>query len=135
MREFLTLPTVLAICEEVGFVIRDIGLLESALARPQTTVFGTDAYPDLDAQAAALCESINRSHPLVDGNKRLAWLLTVIYYDLNGYDLTADVDDAERMILRVAARDSDLTELSEWLRVHRVDSSPAPPTTTGAGRE
>lgn len=53
-------------------VVRDAGLLEAALARPQTTVFGVDTYPSLVERAAALTHSIARNHALVDGNKRLA---------------------------------------------------------------
>jgi death on curing protein len=117
--EYLTLPTVLAICEEAGFVVRDVGLLDAALARPQATVFGEDAYLDIESKAAALGESINRSHPLIDDNERLSWLLMVIFYDLNGFDLAADVDDAERIILRVAAGAGDFTELAGWFREHR----------------
>ncbi len=119
MIEYLTLHTVLAICDEAGFVVRDVGLLDASLARPQVTVFGEDAYPDIDTKAAALCESINRSHPLLDGNKRLSWLLTKMFYDLNGFDVAADVGDAERMILRVAAGDAEFTELAAWLLEHR----------------
>lgn len=118
--EYLRLSTAVAVVEAAGFVIRDIGLLQGALGRPQVTVFGADAYPDLDTKAAALCESINRSHPLLDGNKRLSWLLTVIFYDLNGFDLVAkDVDDAERMILATAAGEVGLDELALWFAGQR----------------
>ena len=64
--------------------IRDMGLLGSAAARPQTTVFGEDAYPDLVGKAAALLQSIVNNHPLVDGNKRLGWLATAVFLELNG---------------------------------------------------
>ena len=118
--EYLRLSTAVAVVEAAGFVIRDIGLLQGALGRPQATVFGADAYPDLDTKAAALCESLNRSHPLLDGNKRLSWLLTVIFYDLNGFDLVAkDVDDAERMILATAAGEVALDELARWFAGQR----------------
>ena len=59
--------------------IRDIGLLGSAAARPQTTAFGEDAYPDLVSKAAALLQSIVNNHALVDGNKRLGWLATAVF--------------------------------------------------------
>ena len=64
--------------------IRDVGLLGSAAARPQTTVFGQDAYPELIGKAAALLQSIVNNPPLVDGNKRLGWLATAVFLELNG---------------------------------------------------
>ena len=85
--EYLDLDDLLLIGRDaVGgeVVVRDYGLLESALARPQTTVFGADAYPDLPTKAAALLHSLARNHALVDGNKRLAWLATYVFLDING---------------------------------------------------
>lgn len=64
--------------------IRDLGLLGSAAARPQTTAFGEDAYPDLWTKAAALLQSILKNHALIDGNKRLGWLATAVFLELNG---------------------------------------------------
>ncbi|MBV9119453.1 MAG: Fic family protein, partial [Chloroflexi bacterium] len=63
--------------------VRDLGLLDSAAARPRSSVFGQDAYADLTLKAAALLQSLCRNHALVDGNKRLAWLATVVFLDLN----------------------------------------------------
>ena len=73
--------------------IRDVGLLGSAAARPQTTVFGQDAYPELIGKAAALLQSIVNNHPLVDGNKRLGWIALVTTLAIN--DIVLDVDDDE----------------------------------------
>ena len=64
--------------------IRDVGLLGSATARPQTTAFGEDAYPDLWTKSAALLQSILKNHALIDGNKRLGWLATAVFLELNG---------------------------------------------------
>jgi len=64
--------------------IRDVGLLGSAISRPSTTVFGIDAYPDIVTKAAALLQSIVNNHALVDGNKRLGWLATSVFLELNG---------------------------------------------------
>ncbi len=98
-------------------MVRDLGLLESAAARPQTTVFGDDAYPAFAEQAAALMHSLARNHPLIDGNKRLAWSATRIFCLLNGRDLSLDVDSAERMVLAVAQGDLDVPALAAELRV------------------
>ncbi|WP_062386024.1 type II toxin-antitoxin system death-on-curing family toxin [Demequina iriomotensis] len=64
--------------------VRDAGLLESALARPATTLMGVDAYPSLELKAAALLHSIVKNHALADGNKRLGWLATVVFIGFNG---------------------------------------------------
>ena len=88
---YLTLPELIYIAERATggkIAIRDIGLLESAAARPQATAFGSDAYPDLDSKAAALLHSLARNHALVDGNKRLALGALIAFYGINGRQLT-----------------------------------------------
>ena len=77
--------------------------LESALARPQATAFGSDAYPGQDAKAAALLHSLARNHALIDGNKRLALAATIAFYGVNGRRLTVTNDEAYELIMDVAA--------------------------------
>jgi death-on-curing protein len=102
-------------------VVRDYGLLESALARPQTTVFGADAYPDLLTKAAALLHSLARNHALVDGNKRLAWLATYVFLDINGRRVTVTDDEVVELVLAVAASElDDVAAIAE-----RLDTPPA----------
>ena len=97
--------------------IRDTGLLGSAAARPQTTVFGADAYPDLFEKAAALLQSVVNNHALVDGNKRLGWLATAVFLDINGTDIAqASNDDVYDLVLEVAATDIDVQLIAERLR-------------------
>jgi len=91
--------------------VRDTGLLASAAARPATAVFGTEAYPTLGAKAAALMHSLARNHPLIDGNKRLAWSATRIFLLLNGHDLQMDVDAAEALVVGVAEGTLDVEEI------------------------
>jgi death-on-curing protein len=79
-----------------------MGLLEAALARPQATAFGSDAYPDLDAKAAALLHSVARNHALVDGNKRLALASVIAFYGVNGRRLTLTNDEAYELVMAVA---------------------------------
>ena len=88
-------------------LVRDIGLLDSAVARPRATAFGADAYPDLDTKAAALLHSIARNHALVDGNKRLALAATIAFYGVNGRRLTLTNDEAYDLIVSVAAGELD----------------------------
>lgn len=101
--------------------MRDLGLLASAAGRPRTTVFGRDAYPTFAEKAAALMHSLARNHPLVDGNKRLAWAATRVFCLLHGRDLTFTVDEAESVVLAVATGDLDVPELAESLGAHLVD--------------
>jgi len=103
---YLTLPELLRVAERtLGCepAVRDYGLLESALARPQATAFGADAYPGLDAKAAALLHSLARNHALIDGNKRLALAATIAFYGMNGRRLTLTNDEAYELIVDVAA--------------------------------
>lgn len=102
---FLTLPELLYVAiRTLGSepAVRDYGLLEAALARPQATAFGQDAYPGLDAKAAALLHSLAKNHALLDGNKRLALAATIAFYGLNGRRLTLSNDEAYDLIMDVA---------------------------------
>ena len=83
--------------------VRDHGLLQSALARPQATVFGSDAYAQLEEKAAALLHSLVRNHALVDGNKRLALTATIAFLRVNGRRLTLTNDDAYDLVVSIAA--------------------------------
>ena len=87
--------------------VRDIGLLQAAVHRPAATVFGQDAYPDLFTKAAALLHSLARNHPLVDGNKRLAWLATYVFLAKNGVDLDPPDQPAYDFVVAVAAGELD----------------------------
>lgn len=87
--------------------VRDSGLLESALARPQASAFGEDAYPTIHQKAAALLHSIARNHALLDGNKRLALAATIAFYGMNGTRLTFTNDRAYELVIHVAAGDLD----------------------------
>ena len=90
--------------------VRDVGLLESASARPRSTAFGEDAYPSIHGKAAALLHSIARNHPLVDGNKRLALASSIAFYGLNGFRLTLSNDEAYELVIAVAAGELDDVE-------------------------
>ena len=105
MTEYLDLEDLLAAAETaIGGPpeIRDIGLLQSAADRPRSTAFGEEAYPDLDAKAAALLHSIVAGHPLVDGNKRLGWIAVRLFYRLNDADIHPEPDAAYDLIVEVA---------------------------------
>ena len=120
MTRFLELDDALQAVARLGFHLRDAGLLASALARPATTLFGSDAYATLELKAAALLESVARNHPLVDGNKRLAWTLTVLFLWINGYRHDMPTDTAFDLVLGVARGELELPEAAEIVRVHLV---------------
>ncbi|MGI8678512.1 MAG: type II toxin-antitoxin system death-on-curing family toxin [Jatrophihabitans sp.] len=98
-------------------VVRDAGLLESAAARPQTSVFGDDAYPTLAEKAAALSHSIARNHALVDGNKRLALAGLIAFLGVNGQRLTLTNDEAYALIIAIATGDlNEVPDIAERIR-------------------
>jgi death-on-curing protein len=95
--------------------VRDVGLLESALARPQATAFGADAYPTIHVKAAALLHSLARNRALVDGNKRLALAGLIAFYGMNGLRLTLTNDEAYRLVMSVATGELDDVAAIAWL--------------------
>jgi death-on-curing protein len=98
-------------------LLRDAGLLESAVARPHTTVFGEDAYPDLHSKCASLLLSICKNHALVDGNKRLALAATIVMLGVNGWTLTMSNDEAYDFVIAVASGVlSEVTHVADRLR-------------------
>ena len=98
--------------------IRDIGLLGSAVARPRTSAFGQDAYPDILTKAAALLQSIVNNHALIDGNKRLGWLSTAVFLEVNGVKaLRISNDDVYDFVIWVAATSPAIEEIVARLRL------------------
>lgn len=97
--------------------VRDVGLLAAAVARPQTTVMGEDAYPGIWEKAAALLQSVVKNHALIDGNKRLAWLATAVFLEINGVSVTkiAD-DDVYDFVIDTAAGAHEVSELAAELQ-------------------
>lgn len=97
--------------------IRDVGLLGSAAARPQTVAFGEEAYPSIWAKAAALLQSVVKNHPLVDGNKRLGWLATAVFLELNGIEATVITnDDVYALVMNAATGDYEIDDLGRELQ-------------------
>ena len=104
MTSYLLLEDLIAQANDLGVgPVRDIGLLDGAAHRPQVELYGVQAYPDLATKAAALLDQIVRNHALVDGNRQLGWLATVVFYGLN--DVAVDVpddDDVYELVMAVA---------------------------------
>jgi len=96
--------------------LRDVGLLGSAVARPQTTIGGEDAYPTIWSKAAALLHSVVNNHALVDGNKRLGWLATAVFLEINGASVAASTnDEVFGLVSDVAVSASTIEEVARRL--------------------
>lgn len=96
--------------------VRDLGLLESALARPRSGY-----YASLSEQAAALMQSLAGNHAFIDGNKRIAFAASAVFLHMNGYAIRVGADDAERFLIdRVIVARADVPAIAEWLERHLV---------------
>jgi death on curing protein len=116
--EYLDIEDALTLVRSLGIgPVRDLGLLDSALARPRSTAFGHDAYPTMALKAAALLHSVVGNHALVDGNKRLGLLASVVFLDLNRCTLDLVDDAAFELVMDVATGTADLEETAERLRL------------------
>jgi death on curing protein len=98
--------------------VRDLGLLESAVAQPLMTFGGQELYPTIIEKATALGFSLINNHPFNDGNKRVGHAALETFLVLNGYEIDAPVDEQERVILSVAAGEMDRDGFTDWLRAH-----------------
>ena len=101
--------------------LRDIGLLGSAVARPQTTAGGKDAYLTVWTKAAALLQSVVNNHALVDGNKRLGWLATAVFLEINDASVAdATNDEVFDLVWAVASSTPTIDEIARRLeQLHR----------------
>ena len=116
--QYLSLEAALQQIAISGFYVKDAGLLDSALARPQTSVFGEDAYPTLELKAAAMTHSVIKNHPMVDGNKRTSWFLLNAFLYINGYLLEMSTEVGLEFTLGVATDQLSLEEAAEKIRSH-----------------
>lgn len=91
--------------------VRDMGLVESALARARSGY-----YESLSEQAAALLQSFAMNHAFIDGNKRVAWAASMIFLRMNGYRVRVSADDAERFLIdRVITQRAEIAPIAQWL--------------------
>lgn len=124
MTRYLTVAEVLELHQSVidrwggSGGIRDLNVLESALAQPRQSFGGNDLYPDFPSKAAALCFSLVLNHPFIDGNKRVGHAAMEVFLLLNGYELRAQVDEQERLVLDLAAGQLSRDIFSDWVTQH-----------------
>ena len=128
MIRYLTLIEVLELHRRIleqssgALGIRDMGLLESAIAQPRMTFGGEDLYPSLLEKAAALGFSIIMNHPFVDGNKRTGHAATETFLVLNRVEINASVDEQERVVLAIASGKLEREVFVEWLQQNTTAS-------------
>jgi death-on-curing protein len=120
---YLDLEDALQQIAAVGFHVKDLGLLDSALARPKTTLFGEDAYPTLELKAAAMVHSIIKNHAMVDGNKRTSWFMLSSFLYINGYFIEMTADEGMEFTLGIATDKLSLAEAAAMIRKHMVEVS------------
>lgn len=118
MIRYVGLPQAIGVLGALGLHVRDIGLLSSALARPASSMFGVEAYPEIETKAAALLSSLAQNHPLFDGNKRFSWVLTLTFLELNGVTVDMDTDAAFELVIATAQSKLELAEVAAALRAH-----------------
>jgi death-on-curing protein len=102
--------------------IREMGGLESAVAQPQMTFGGVDLYEGVARKASALAHSLISNHPFVDGNKRVGHAAMEVMLMLNGYEISASVDEQERIVLAVASGTLSRDDFADWVDQHVVES-------------
>ena len=102
----------------VSHGIRDVGLLESAVLRPQSSFGGEDLYPDVVTKAAALVHSLLMNHMFLDGNKRTAMYSCMTFLELNSFQFTATNKEVVSFALTIENDKLSVEEIAEWLKEH-----------------
>jgi death-on-curing protein len=121
--EFVSMEAALHNIKWLGFYVKDAGLLDSALSRPKTTLFGEYAYPSLELMAAAMHQSLVKNHPLVDGNKRCSWMLLNVFLELNGHELQMTTEEGLDFTLGVAETRYDLEAAAAIISNHLTSTN------------
>lgn len=120
MTEYLDLYDAVQQIEKFGFRVKDYGLLESALARPQTRLFGEDAYPTFELKCVALMQSLIKNHSLFDGNKRTTWMLLNSFVLINDFNLQMTTDEGFDFTIGMATDKYDIEQAAKIIRKHLV---------------
>jgi len=126
---YLTLSEVLELHRRIiqrsggSLGIRDLNAIESALAQPRMTFGGEDLYATIVEKASAVGFSLIQNHPFIDGNKRIGHAAMETFLVLNGFEISAPVNEQEQIILSVASGTMERAEFLDWLRIHVVKAS------------
>lgn len=98
--------------------LRDLGLLESAVTRPQASFAGKELYPDIFLKGGALVHGLLRNHPFVDGNKRTSMYAAMTFLELNGYKFIAKQQEVVSFALKVENEKLSVEQIAKWLKKH-----------------
>lgn len=120
MIHYIELADALFVIRKLGFFVKDVGLLDSALARPRASVFGEDAYPTISLKAAAMLQSLIKNQALVDGNKRTGWALMVSFLFINNYKHSFSTQEGFDLVLSVATDKLSLPDVGKEIEAHLV---------------
>lgn len=101
-------------------MLRDFGLLESAVMRPQASAFGDDAYPTIHEKGAALLHGLARNHPFIDANKRTAWAATSVFYQINGNLIVLEDGGVVALTVDVAEGQLDVPSIAAFLKSYAL---------------
>lgn len=116
--QYVSIRDALQVIESLGFYVKDLGLLDSALARPSASMFGVDAYETPEGKAAALHQSLVKNHSLIDGNKRTSWVLLNVFLELNDFELHMTTDEGMDFTLGVAEGRYELEQAAAIIKGH-----------------
>lgn len=116
--QYVSISDALQIVESLGFYVKDLGLLDSALARPGASMFSVDAYQTLEGKAAALHQSLVKNHALIDGNKRTSWVLLNVFLELNDFELKMTTEQGLDFTLGVAEGRYELEQAAAIIKAH-----------------
>jgi death on curing protein len=100
--------------------IRDLGLLQSAVARPRATFGGKELYHDIFQKAAAMMESLIKNHPFIDGNKRTAITSAAVFLQRNGYFLETTQEEVEQITIKVATDEISIQDVVKWFKKYSI---------------
>ena len=116
MFRYIQTEVLLRYLQAEGFHAQDLGLLDAALNRPRASVLGRDAYPTLALKAAAQTQSLIKSHPMMDGNKRPAWFALNAILALNFHLIQASSEEAFQFLIDVEADTLSLEAIGDWIQ-------------------
>jgi len=98
--------------------LRDLGLVESAVGRPQATFARADLYPTIFEKTAVFCHSLIKNHPFVDGNKRTSLLSAMTFLELNGYEFVCNQDELVEFGVKIDNENISIEVIAKWFKKH-----------------
>ena len=98
--------------------VREVGMLDSIVVKPQASLYSQEMYPDIFLKAAVLYESIVNYHVFIDGNKRTGWACLARFLFINDYNIKVSDQEIEDYTIFVATKNPDFAEIAQWIKTH-----------------